>query len=273
MVHSAVKSPLALSIGGVGLIVMGVIALSYLQQSPGLDERPTSSEAITASDTAELVKPTATDPWGRAMEYGWAAATAAQSAQTQADWKRVGDLWLQAVAELEQIPQDSPQAAQAQAKRQEYLKNFGKAEERRATAPAEPQTADPQLSQTMMQSALENTPLAYSFTGPQGRVGKSADGMATVQFSGPADDLSEVRLVVKGKDAPPSMAQMVYANQFLAVVAPDWTVRTRWLSSSLQRLRDKPGQPITSDYGPRQIQLSLEPDKSSLVITVSGERE
>jgi hypothetical protein len=273
MVHGAVKSPLALSIGSVGLIVVGIIGLSYLRQSPGLDGLTNPPQASADLQTAELIKPTATDPWGRAMEYGWAAAVAAQSAQTQADWKRVGDLWLQAVAELEQIPPNSPQAAQAQAKLQEYLKNFDKAEERRATAPAENPTGSLKLSQGTMQSILENTPLAYTFGGSQGRVGKSADGMAMVEFSGPADNLSQVRLAVKGQDAPPSMAQMVYANQFLAVVAPDWTVRNRWLSSSFKHLRNNPGKPVTSDYGPRQIRLSLEPDKSTILITVTGPGE
>lgn len=54
---------------------------------------------------------------------GYAAATAAQTAVTPEQWEDVADGWQRAIDQLDSVPRDNPDYAEAQAKRDEYFNN------------------------------------------------------------------------------------------------------------------------------------------------------
>jgi hypothetical protein len=124
MVRDTIKCPLWWSIGSVGVITVSVVALSYWQHHQEQAAAQTGGMPVGAVTPLNRFEPTATDPWARALDFGWAAAVATQTAETEADWRRVGDLWMQAIVELERVPPTSPQKVEAQAKVQQYLANF-----------------------------------------------------------------------------------------------------------------------------------------------------
>ncbi|MGF1571127.1 MAG: hypothetical protein ACFCVD_24130 [Nodosilinea sp.] len=275
MVHDSFKSPLALSIGGVGLVALGIIAAAYLSHRPPAEISDQDNSTALAATATHGSMPTSTDPWERAKDFGWQAAVAAQTAETQPDWQRVGDLWLQAVAELERIPAGAPNQAQAQAKIKEYLSNFDRAEARKAAAP--PGAATPvKISQSTLQSAFAESQLKFDFAADQDRgdeptvIGHSTDGVATLELVGPDEDLNRVtlRLPAEGSKSALSMAQMVYASRFLAVTIPEETPKNRWLATSLKGIQANPRQPIVTLSGNRQISISAEPKGDRVMITV-----
>ncbi|WP_035986993.1 hypothetical protein [Leptolyngbya sp. KIOST-1] len=242
MVLNLAKSPLAISIGGVGAIAALVIGLSYLPSAsdPGPEPELTLNN-LTVS------------PWQQGIDLGWQAAVAAQSAQIEADWQRVSDLWGQAIAALESVPADAPNYAQAQAKAEEYRRNRAIAGDRLAAARA----ASPAVSD--LQMALAAAQPGFSFApGPNAStVGRSADGLASVELT---SDRATLVLPRPQASAPLTMAQMVYAHQFVALTAPD--VDQPWLLDSLRAAQsDRPLPP-----SPAAIALSTRPE--ALAITV-----
>lgn len=70
----------------------------------------------------EIVEPPV-DYWQQALDTGQSAAVDAGEAITDRDWRQVFDQWGRAISSLEQIPEDSPQYADAQTKITEYTAN------------------------------------------------------------------------------------------------------------------------------------------------------
>jgi hypothetical protein len=64
------------------------------------------------------------DPFTKAINKAMGAATLAQSAQTKQEWDAVASGWLQAIANMQAVPSNSPKRAYAQKKVAEYLKNL-----------------------------------------------------------------------------------------------------------------------------------------------------
>jgi hypothetical protein len=63
-------------------------------------------------------------PFNTALERASSAATLAQSAKTEADWKAVIEQWKQAIALMKTVPKDSSDYAIAQQKISEYQKKL-----------------------------------------------------------------------------------------------------------------------------------------------------
>lgn len=245
MVLQLVKSPLVRSIGGVGAIAAVLIGLSYLP----IASDPAPELALNNSSIS---------PWQQGTDLGWQAAVEAQTAKTQADWQRVSDLWGQAIAALETVPATDANYAQAQAKAEQYRGNQAIAGDRLAKAnPSVPNaTSD-------LQTALAAAEPAFTFApGPNGIVGRSADGLATVELGG---DRATLVLPRSEQGSPLTMAQVVYANQFLTLAAPE-TAAQPWL---LEGLRDvQRNQPPTL---PADAPVILSAAPESLTITVVTE--
>ncbi|MGG6239065.1 hypothetical protein ACQ4N7_10535 [Nodosilinea sp. AN01ver1] len=248
MVQQLAKSPLAWSIGGVGAIAAAAIALSYLAENNR--QSNTGEPELTLNNLS-------VSPWQQGTGLGWQAAVAAQSAQTQADWQRVSDLWGQAIAALERVPTADANYAQAQAKAEEYRGNRAIAGDRMAEAspaPSSPAARD-------LQTALASTEPAFTFApGPASSVrGRSADGLATVELAG---DRATLRLPRSENGAALTMAQVVYANQFVALAAPEAAAQP-WLLDALRAAQRNQPLPIPAGA---PVAVSAEPE--TLAITV-----
>ncbi|MBD2234266.1 hypothetical protein [Phormidium tenue] len=248
MVINLAKSPLVRSIGGVGAIAAVLIGASYL---------------ATASDPApeQTINQLSISPWQQGTDLGWQAAVAAQTAQTQADWQRVSDLWGQAIAALETVPATDANFAQAQAKAEQYRGNRAIASDRLAKASPAPSVP---TAASDLQTALATAEPAFTFApGPNARtVGRSADGLATVELGG---DRATLVLPRSPQDKTLTMAQVVYANQFLALAAPE-TATQPWLLESLRDVQRN--QPPTI---PAEAPVTLSTGAESLSITVVTE--
>ncbi|WOD38167.1 hypothetical protein [Nodosilinea sp. E11] len=219
MVQNLRKFSLFWSIGGVGAIAIALLGLF----SPGYD--PTEPQ-ITLNSLSPA-------PWQQGTALGWQAAVAAQTAQSPAEWQQVSDLWGEAIAALESVPSDDANFAQAQAKAEEYRGN-------QAIALARQAVARPAAALADLQQALAASDPAFTFTpDPAGRlVGQSADGLATVELAGDRATL----VLPRSDQGALTMAQVVYANQFLALTAPE-AANQPWL---LTGLRDVQGdRPVT----------------------------
>jgi hypothetical protein len=276
MVHESVKSPLLWSIGGVGLVAGGVIALSYWNHHQA--NAPTAPSAIppVTAPAEDRFIPTATDPWERALEFGWEAAVAAQTAETELNWRRVGDLWLQAIAELEQVPPESPRRAEVPAKIEAYLANFDYAEGEKAKARAGAPAASSSLTADSLKAALAEAPMQVTFSAPaqlQGQPvtrGEATAGQARVELIGPAENLTQIKLVLpnlKGAGAL-SMAQMVYANQFLNATGTHGVGQSGWVATSLRQIQADPNQTITQAFGTFQVTLGPNARTNEVVVTI-----
>ncbi|MBE9156889.1 hypothetical protein IQ265_08610 [Nodosilinea sp. LEGE 06152] len=250
MVQHLAKSPLAWSIGGVGAIAAAAIGLSYLGQSNG-QSNPSEPE-LTLNNFA-------VSPWQQGTDLGWQAAVAAQTAQTQADWQRVSDLWGQAIAALESVPTDDANYAQAQAKVEEYRGNGAIARDRQAKASPAPNS--PAASD--LQKALVNAQLAFTFTpGTANRtLGRSVDGLATVELAS-----DRATLVLPRSDgASLTMAQVVYANQFVALAAPGAAAQP-WLLDALRAAQRNQSPPIPAGA---PVAISAEPETLSITVVTA----
>ncbi|WP_017299833.1 hypothetical protein [Nodosilinea nodulosa] len=249
MVLNLAKSPLAWSIGGVGAIAIALIGLSYLRQ--GSASVPESEPAPSHSLAS---------PWQQGTDLGWQAAVAAQTAQTKVDWQRVADLWGQAIAALERIPTDAPNYAEAQAKAQDYRGNRAIASDRQAKANSTPKP--PTASD--LQTALAASESAFTFTpGPANRtVGHSADGLATVELTG---DRATLVLPRRANSTSLTMAQVVYASQFLALTAPEAAAQP-WLLEGLRAAQSDRPRPL-----PASAPITLSTDPEALSISVVTE--
>lgn len=252
MVQNLAKSPLALSIGGVGAIAIALIGVSYLGQTSPSDSA--TSEPEKTLNTLEA------SPWQQGTDLGWQAAVAAQGAQTQADWQQVSDLWGQAIAALEKVPADDPNYAQAQAKAKDYRANQSVAATEQASAP-------PGLPPAMasLQQALAATEPAFTFApGPAANtfVGQSADGLATIELAG---DRASLVLPRSDQGGAITMAQVVYANQFLSIAAPE-TKAQPWVIEALSNVQSDRSPAI-----PANIPVTLSAKTGALTITVVAE--
>ena len=258
MVLKLAKSPLVISIGGVGAIAIALIGFAYLREAP----------ALAPADPDILLNNLSVSPWQRGKDLGWQAAVAAQTAQSQGDWQQVVDLWGQAIAVLESVPAGDADYDQAQAKAEEYRGNRAIAANRQATASpsaaaepaaaAAPATAD-------IQAALAASDLAFRFTpgsAANSAVGKSADGLATVELVG---DRATLVLPRTAQDTSLTMAQVVYARQFLALAAPGASAQP-WLLESLRTAQSNQPQPVPTDA---PVTLSVGPGSLSITV-VSG---
>lgn len=250
MVLNLAKSPLARSIGGVGAIAAILIGASYLATASDPDPDP-----------EQTLNQPSISPWQQGTDLGWQAAVEAQTAQTQADWQRVSDLWGQAIAALESLPETDANYAQAQAKAGEYRGNRAIAGDR--LAKASPAASAPTAASDL-QTALAAAEPAFTFApGPNARtVGRSADGLATVELGG---DRATLILSRSPQDKTLTMAQVVYANQFLALAAPDANSQP-WLLESLRNVQRS--QPPTI---PAEAPVTLSAGAESLTITVVTE--
>ena len=64
------------------------------------------------------------NPFNKALERASNAATLAQSAKTEAEWKAIAEQWKQAIALMKTVPKNHPDSAIAQQKISEYQKNL-----------------------------------------------------------------------------------------------------------------------------------------------------
>lgn len=250
MVLNLAKSPLARSIGGVGAIAAVLIGASYLATAS--DPEPTPDQPINQLSIS---------PWQQGTDLGWQAAVEAQTAKTQADWQRVSDLWGQAIAALESVPETDANYAQAQAKAEGYRGNRAIAGDR--LAKASPAASAPTVASDL-QTALATAEPVFTFSPSSNArtVGRSADGLATVELEG---DRATLVLPRSPQDKTLTMAQVVYANQFLTLAAPE-TATQPWLLESLRNVQHN--QPPTI---PAEAPVTLSAGAESLSITVVTE--
>lgn len=250
MVLNLAKSPLVISIGGVGAIAAALIGLSYLPPTGD----PVPDPELTLNNLT-------VSPWQQGTDLGWQAAVAAQSAQSQADWQRVSDLWGQAIAALERVPETDANYSQAQAKAEDYRGNRAIAVDRQASAPAVALPAT-----TNLQRALAAAEPTFTFTPGTSNpaVGKSADGLAIVELT---NDRATLILPRSAQGETLTMAQVVYANQFLALAAPTAWAQP-WLLESLRAVQSNQPQVI-----PAAEPVILNAGPESLSITVVSEPE
>ncbi|MBD1876739.1 hypothetical protein H6F75_24950 [Nodosilinea sp. FACHB-131] len=248
MVLNLAKSSLVKSIGGVGAIAAVLIGMSYLPMASGPAPELTLNHPSVS-------------PWQQGTDLGWQAAVAAQTAQTQADWQRVSDLWGQAIAALETVPATDASYAQAQAKAEEYRGNRAIAGDRLAKASP---TGSVPTAASDLQTALAAAEPAFTFSpGPNaGTLGRSADGLATVEL---VSDRATLVLPRSPQGKTLTMAQVVYANQFVALAAPEANSQP-WLLESLHNVQRN--KPLTI---PSEAPVTLSAGAESLTITVMTE--
>jgi hypothetical protein len=276
MANETMRSPLIWSIGGVGLVVGGLVALSYWRYyQPEFEAQP-DAMPIEATAPVDRFEPLTTNPWDRAMEFGWEAAVAAQTAATEMEWRRVGDLWLQAIAELEQVPQDSPRRAEVQAKIQEYLVNFDHAESEKAKARPAPQAAAPLLSGERLKPILADGPMKAQFSassvkGQPMTIGTTVNGQARVELLGPIDSLTQVNLVLPKSEAasPLTMANLVYAHHVLSAAVMTEEVPKQWLTTSLKQVEATPDRPVSQVFGAYRVQIGQDSMGNGVVVTIT----
>lgn len=249
MVQHLAKSSLAWSIGGVGAIAAVLIGASHLSTASG-----------PAPEPELILNNFSMSPWQQGTELGWQAAVAAQTAQTQADWQQVSDLWGQAIAALESVPANDSSYAQAQAKAKEYRSNWAIARDR--LSKASPAPSSPAVSD--LQKALTSTEPAFTFApGPaSSTLGRSGDGLATVEL---ASDRATLVLPRSETGASLTMAQVVYANHFVALAAPEAAAQP-WLLDALRAAqRSQPssipsGAPVTVSAHPDTLSITVVTD-------------
>jgi hypothetical protein len=263
------KSPILLSIGGVGLIAIGVIALAYWQQQNGM---PLSA---AQSADANRFTPKAKDSWGRAIEFGWQAAVVTQTATTEADWQWVSELWTQAVDELEQIPGDSPQWVEAQAKLQEYKANLSYSQLARSQASVRELEMVSQLSATRLKPILEDGPMQVRFStitvhGEPIAFGTASDGKTQVELIGSDEDLMQVNLVLpKSQNASLlTTTNVAYASHLLSATVPIQEPQ-QWLTNSFKQLEATPDQPIRQDFGAFQVKISQDSSGQGVLVAIA----
>jgi predicted aspartyl protease len=98
-------------------------------------EAPPATAPPTATPTAE---PTQPDTFREAINRASSAVAIGQSAQSADDWKLAVSRWQQAIALLQQVPTQSPNFDQAQAKIQEYQQHLTSAQQRASGKPIAP---------------------------------------------------------------------------------------------------------------------------------------
>ncbi|MBD2089341.1 retroviral-like aspartic protease family protein [Microcoleus sp. FACHB-1515] len=84
--------------------------------------------AIAPTPAPAAPTPTAPDPFQQGLRRAMSAATMAQAAQSQDDWRLVVSRWQQAIDQMKAIPAGNPRRAQAQTKVAEYQRNLAYAQ-------------------------------------------------------------------------------------------------------------------------------------------------
>jgi len=84
---------------------------------------------------APAAAPARANAYQDALDTAFGAATLAQSAQTENDWRLVAGQWQKAIALLQSLPAAHPQYQQAQAKIAEYQRNLAVAQQRSGDTP------------------------------------------------------------------------------------------------------------------------------------------
>gem|GEM_PF-768258 len=264
------KSPILLSIGGVGLMASGVVAFAYWNQ-----QQQGGSPAAALSAEVTQFTPKAKDPWGRAIEFGWEAAVVTQTATTEVEWQWVSELWVQAIAELKQVPGDSPQWAEAQAKSQEYAANLSYAQTARAQASVRELERVSQLSATRLKTILADGPMQVRFStttvhGEPIAFGTAVDGDTQVELIGADEDLLQVNLVLpKPQNASLlTTTNVAYASHLLSATVPIQQPQ-QWLTSSLKQLEATPDQTIRQNFGAFQVKISQDSSGTGVLVAIA----
>jgi predicted aspartyl protease len=108
---------------------------------------PATTQAV-AEDSPNAAQPDSQaeaqpDYFREAVNRATSAMVLGQSAQSQEDWQLAIGRWQQAVDLMKQVPANSPNHAQAQAKVQEYQRNLAAAQQRASGQPTTPTPAAP----------------------------------------------------------------------------------------------------------------------------------
>lgn len=83
---------------------------------------PTPEPTPTTSPNPEPAQqePPGQKEWAAALDRGLTAAQAAQTADSEDEWKDTANLWNQAIAAMDTVPAESPHAAEASTKASQY---------------------------------------------------------------------------------------------------------------------------------------------------------
>ncbi|QQE63397.1 hypothetical protein GFS31_00620 [Leptolyngbya sp. BL0902] len=137
-------------IASLGWLVPLMGCQGLIHQGDGGETAPLSSAPAPApmvEPSPAPVDPTpaasATDYFREGMNRATSAVVLGQSAQSPADWQLAASRWQQAIDLMQQVPPDSPNHAQAQAKAQEYRRNLAAAQQRASGQVAAPVSAEP----------------------------------------------------------------------------------------------------------------------------------
>jgi len=279
MAHEIMKSSLGWSIGGVGLLVGSVVGLSYWSYHPPDPTSQSVESPLSPGSSSSRLVSTAADPWERAMDYGWQAAVMTQTATTVTHWRQIEDLWLKAIAELEQVPQSAPQQPQVQAKIQEYLANFNYATAEKMKARSTTSVSTGLLSSSRFQAILADGPMKAQFSPPSKTAtsgqavvtGTAVDEQTRIELISQADQLTQVTLALthRGDLSSLTMTNLVYTHHVIASAVPDEVVPKRWLADGLKRLDTKPHQPISGTFGAYQISLSRDIPQNQIYVAIA----
>lgn len=167
---------------GLGVTLAGCEGiLSGVTTLPPTDSTPVSAPTQTASPAppsqpVAAPPPAQVDYFGEAVNRATSAMVVGQSAQSQEDWQLAVGRWQQAVDLMKQVPANSPNYTQAQAKVQEYQRNLAVAQQRAAgqpvqSAPTAPVSApDGLVAQIPIVDRRGGTPVVeVAFQGQRGR--------------------------------------------------------------------------------------------------------
>ncbi|NJL20378.1 MAG: aspartyl protease [Leptolyngbyaceae cyanobacterium SM1_3_5] len=111
-------------------VVLVGFALSGCSTSVTPPPAPVASPVASIAPTPAPAAPArpAPDPFQQGLRRAMSAATMAQAAQSQDDWRLVVSRWQQAIEQMKAIPAGNPRRAQAQSKVTEYQRNLAYAQ-------------------------------------------------------------------------------------------------------------------------------------------------
>ena len=134
--------PRAGKIGGSvfsGLMLLTVLTSGASEPNASTAQQPVT-ETVEASEqiTPTVAPATAAPPsaYERALSSAVTATDALATAETSADWSNIARRWTAAIDSLAEIPLNSDYATQAQAKSEEYQRNYDYAVEQKTTIQA-----------------------------------------------------------------------------------------------------------------------------------------
>ncbi|MBD2111741.1 MULTISPECIES: hypothetical protein [Cyanophyceae] len=97
--------------------------LQTITQAPATEAAPEASEPKSVSSAQEPTTAQSPDHLQDGKTNGYSAAVAAQSATTSDQWTAVADSWQAAISQLELVPREHTDYAEAQTKIEEYQAN------------------------------------------------------------------------------------------------------------------------------------------------------